>query len=255
PRRRSIVPQRRADDPGRTSRRPWRRASSCRAQARLGTAWVYRRTRAVCRRCRFGADRRSGSVRFRILVRAPLPLRRRAGLRCPSDRVDGCCQRGVGAGAALCPACPGGSPHRRCRVVYPDRGPGSLVSGLEPHPELRREPLRSSHAHRTGTTAGYRLMAIDLRHRPALPMGTDPASVRQRIEAMENLLERLFVIPGINRPIGLDVILDLIPGVGDIAGAALGAYIVWEAKNLGMSKWKMARMAGNVGIDFLLGLI
>ena len=86
-------------------------------------------------------------------------------------------------------------------------------------------------------------------------MGTDPASVRQRIEAMENLLERLFVIPGINRPIGLDVILDLIPGVGDIAGAALGAYIVWEAKNLGMSKWKMARMAGNVGIDFLLGLI
>jgi hypothetical protein len=98
-------------------------------------------------------------------------------------------------------------------------------------------------------------MAIDLKHRPALPMGTDPQSVRQRIEAMEHLLERLFVIPGINRPIGLDVILDLIPGVGDIAGAALGAYIVWEAKNLGMSKWKMTRMAGNVGIDFLLGLI
>lgn len=72
---------------------------------------------------------------------------------------------------------------------------------------------------------------------------------------MEHLLERLFVIPGINRPVGLDVILDLIPGVGDVAGAALGAYIVWEAKNLGMSKWKMARMAGNVGIDFLLGLI
>jgi hypothetical protein len=98
-------------------------------------------------------------------------------------------------------------------------------------------------------------MAMDLKNRPAIPMGTHPAAVRQRIEAMENLLERLFVIPGINRPVGLDVILDLVPGVGDIAGAALGAYIVWEAKNLGMSKWKMARMAGNVGIDFLLGLI
>jgi hypothetical protein len=72
---------------------------------------------------------------------------------------------------------------------------------------------------------------------------------------MEKLLERLFVIPGINRPIGLDVMLDVVPGVGDIAGAVLGAYIVWEAKNLGMSKWKMGRMAGNVGIDFLLGLI
>ena len=86
-------------------------------------------------------------------------------------------------------------------------------------------------------------------------IGTDPASVRQRVEAMEKLLERMFVIPGLNRPVGLDVILDLIPGVGDIAGAALGAYIVWEARNLGMSKWQLTRMSGNVGVDFLLGLI
>ena len=86
-------------------------------------------------------------------------------------------------------------------------------------------------------------------------VGTDPQSVRQRVEAMEKILERLFVIPGLNRPIGLDVILDLIPGIGDVAGAALGSYMVWEARNLGMSKWQMARMAGNVGFDFLLGLI
>lgn len=84
---------------------------------------------------------------------------------------------------------------------------------------------------------------------------TDPASVRQRVEAMEKLLERLFVIPGINRPVGLDVILDLVPVVGDIAAAALGAYIVWEARNLGMSKWQITRLAGNVGVDWLLGLI
>ena len=98
-------------------------------------------------------------------------------------------------------------------------------------------------------------MPFGIQSRPQLPVGTDPASVRQRIEAMEKVLERLVVIPGINRPIGLDVILDLVPGIGDIAAAALGAYIVWEAKNLGMSKWQMGRMAGNVGIDFLLGLI
>ena len=86
-------------------------------------------------------------------------------------------------------------------------------------------------------------------------IGTDPLSVRHRIEAMEKLLERLIIIPGINRPIGLDVILDLVPGIGDAAAAALGAYIVWEAKNLGMTRWQITRMAGNVGIDFLLGLI
>jgi hypothetical protein len=72
---------------------------------------------------------------------------------------------------------------------------------------------------------------------------------------MERLLERMVVIPGINKPVGLDVILDFVPVAGDIAGAALGSYMVWEARNLGMSKWQMSRMAGNVGVDFLLGLI
>jgi hypothetical protein len=86
-------------------------------------------------------------------------------------------------------------------------------------------------------------------------LGSDPASVRQRIEAMEKLLERMFVIPGINKPVGLDVILDIIPGVGTISAAALGSYIAWEARNLGMSKWQMTRMAGNIGFDMLLGAI
>ena len=86
-------------------------------------------------------------------------------------------------------------------------------------------------------------------------LGTDPQSVRERVEAMEKLLERMFVIPGTKQTIGLDVILDLVPVVGDVAAAALGAYIVWEARNLGMSKWQIARMAGNVGFDWLLGLI
>ena len=88
-----------------------------------------------------------------------------------------------------------------------------------------------------------------------LPVGRDPVSVRRRIEAMEHLLERLFVVPGLNRGVGLDVILDVVPVVGDVVAAALGAWIVWEARNLGMSKFQIARMGGNVGIDFLLGAI
>lgn len=88
-----------------------------------------------------------------------------------------------------------------------------------------------------------------------LPIGRDAQSVRRRVEAMEHLLERLFVVPGLNRPVGLDVILDLVPVVGDVVAAALGAWIVWEARNLGMPKWRIARMMGNVGIDFLLGAL
>jgi hypothetical protein len=99
-------------------------------------------------------------------------------------------------------------------------------------------------------------MAIPSDERLSFPrLGADPASVRQRVEALEKLLERLFVIPGTKQTVGLDVILDLIPVAGDIVAAALGAYIVWEARNLGMSRWTIARMAGNVGFDWLLGLI
>lgn len=88
-----------------------------------------------------------------------------------------------------------------------------------------------------------------------LPVGRDPASVRQRIEAMEMVLERAFTIPGTNRKIGLDVLLDIIPIVGGTAAAAMGGWLAWEARNLGMSRWHLARMLGNVGIDWLLGLI
>jgi hypothetical protein len=86
-------------------------------------------------------------------------------------------------------------------------------------------------------------------------LGRDATSVRKRIEALEHVLEGLFTIPGTNRKVGLDVILDLLPVGGAVIGAAMGAYMVWEARNLGMSKVQMTRMFGNVGTDFLLGLI
>lgn len=90
----------------------------------------------------------------------------------------------------------------------------------------------------------------------ALPdLGRDAASVRKRVEMMEALLERAFVIPGINRPIGLDAIVGLVPVLGDVVTAAMGAWMVWEARNLGMSKFQLTRMAANVGIDTLLGAI
>ncbi len=88
-----------------------------------------------------------------------------------------------------------------------------------------------------------------------LPLGTDAASVRRRVEALEKVLERSFVIPGINRPVGLDAVAGLIPVLGDVITAAMGAYLIWEARNLGLPKWKLWRMAGNVGFDTLLGAV
>jgi len=88
-----------------------------------------------------------------------------------------------------------------------------------------------------------------------LPLGRSPGDVRRRIESVENLLERCLVIPGINRPVGLDAIVGLIPVAGDAIGAIIGLYLVWEARNLGLPRWKIARMIGNVGFDAAIGIV
>lgn len=88
-----------------------------------------------------------------------------------------------------------------------------------------------------------------------LPVGNDPASIRARVEAVEMLLERSFRIPGTNVPVGLDSIIGLVPVIGDIITTAMGAYIVWEARNLGLSKFQLTRMGVNVAFDTLVGLV
>ncbi|MCW1429186.1 DUF4112 domain-containing protein [Novosphingobium sp. JCM 18896] len=90
---------------------------------------------------------------------------------------------------------------------------------------------------------------------PEFPLGRDAASVRRRIEAIERLLERSFTLPGTSQPVGLDAIVGLVPVAGDAVGALMGLYLVWEARNLGMSKWQMTRMLGNVGLDTVIGAI
>lgn len=101
----------------------------------------------------------------------------------------------------------------------------------------------------TAERASVRRMTADF------PLGRDAASVRRRVEALERLLERAFTVPGVNRKVGVDAIAGLVPVAGDVVTAALGLYLVWEARNLGMSKWQLGRMLGNVGFDTLLGAV
>lgn len=85
--------------------------------------------------------------------------------------------------------------------------------------------------------------------------GRDPHSVRQRIEMMEQLLEGVMHLPGTRMRVGLDALLGVIPVIGDLISAAMGAWIVWEARNLGMSRWQLIRMSANVGVDTAIGAI
>ena len=95
----------------------------------------------------------------------------------------------------------------------------------------------------------------DSDRRPFPALSSDPQSVRTRIEALERVMENLFRLPGTSRGVGLDVVLDFVPVVGPTAAAVLGTYLAWEARNLGMPKSAVVRMAGYIGVDWLFGLI
>ena len=43
--------------------------------------------------------------------------------------------------------------------------------------------------------------------------------------------------------------------VGDVIGMGLAGYVVWEARNLKMPKWKLLRMAANVAVDTAVGAV
>lgn len=83
----------------------------------------------------------------------------------------------------------------------------------------------------------------------------DANSVRARIEALETVLERAITIPGLGRKVGLDAVIGLVPGVGDVATGLMSAYLIWEARNLGLSRWTLLRMAGNTAFDTAIGSI
>jgi len=88
-----------------------------------------------------------------------------------------------------------------------------------------------------------------------LALAADPRSVRRRLETFERMMEGLIEIPILRRKVGLDAIAGVVPVVGDLMTAALGLYLVWEARNLGMPRWQLWRMMANIGIDTAVGAL
>lgn len=76
-----------------------------------------------------------------------------------------------------------------------------------------------------------------------------------RVEAVARLMDSAFEIPGTKIRMGLDGIIGLIPVLGDLVSSLISSYIIWEAKNLGVSKFTLARMVGNMAIDTVVGIV
>lgn len=82
----------------------------------------------------------------------------------------------------------------------------------------------------------------------------DDGHVR-RARALARVLDTAIAIPGTRIRIGLDPILGLIPGGGDLASAALSAYIVYVAIQRGAPRSVIWRMLGNIGVDTVGGSV
>ena len=76
-----------------------------------------------------------------------------------------------------------------------------------------------------------------------------------RLEALGNLLDTAFIVPGTNVRYGVDGLIGLIPVVGDIITTAIALWIVREARALGAPRYLVARMLTNVAIDGAVGVV
>ena len=76
-----------------------------------------------------------------------------------------------------------------------------------------------------------------------------------RARALTRLLDSAAGIPGTSLRFGLDPILGLVPGLGDVAGAVLSGYVVLLASRHGAPTTVIMRMLGNVVIDTVGGTV
>jgi hypothetical protein len=76
-----------------------------------------------------------------------------------------------------------------------------------------------------------------------------------RVRALARLLDTAVRVPGTNVRFGLDALVGLIPGVGDVFGAAASGYIVLAAARLGAPAPVLLRMLLNSGLDLAFGTV
>jgi uncharacterized protein DUF4112 len=86
-------------------------------------------------------------------------------------------------------------------------------------------------------------------------MEIDVATRARNVRVLARLLDNSIPVPGTSWKVGLDPIIGLIPGIGDLIGAVISGYIILEAARAEVPTLTLVRMLGNVGVDTLLGAI
>lgn len=80
------------------------------------------------------------------------------------------------------------------------------------------------------------------------------ADQEKRVQRLAWLLDESVRLPGGFR-VGVDGLLGLVPGIGDLSGAAISAYLIYQAHQMGAPRTLLARMATNVALETTIGSI
>ncbi len=78
---------------------------------------------------------------------------------------------------------------------------------------------------------------------------------REQLIALTRLMDSAIDLPALRTTVGLDALLGVVPVVGDVLSAAIGLYLVKQARVLGASRWLQAKMVGNLLLDAAIGVV
>jgi hypothetical protein len=76
-----------------------------------------------------------------------------------------------------------------------------------------------------------------------------------RLDLLATVFDTAFIVPGTKIRFGVESLLRLVPGIGDVAASALSFYLLYEASRLGVPRLLMARMAANVLLEGAVGVV
>jgi hypothetical protein len=77
----------------------------------------------------------------------------------------------------------------------------------------------------------------------------------ERLDRLSTFLDIAFLIPGTNIRFGIEAILRLVPGIGDVTASALSCWVLYEAYRLGVPRLLLVRMVGNVAVEGIAGAV
>jgi hypothetical protein len=79
--------------------------------------------------------------------------------------------------------------------------------------------------------------------------------LRERLNFLAWLLDSSIPIPGTRLTVGLDALIGLFPFIGDLLGVVASSYILAQANRMGVGRAILARMAFNVAIEGVVGIV